>query len=58
MIIMVGYPASGKSSYVKSVLLPKGYVHINRDSMKTMPKCIQAAEAALREGKRVSPEFE
>jgi len=50
---MVGMPASGKSFFVKSVLLPKGYVHINRDTLKTMPKCLQGTELALREGKCV-----
>ena len=53
MIIMVGFPGSGKSSFVKSVLLPKSYTHVNRDTLKTMAKCISAAEIALRDGEKV-----
>ncbi|CAG7733061.1 unnamed protein product [Allacma fusca] len=53
MIIMVGYPGSGKSEFVKSVLLPKAYVHINRDTLKTAAKCRSVAESALESGMSV-----
>jgi bifunctional polynucleotide phosphatase/kinase len=53
MIIMVGYPGSGKSSFVKSVLLPKSYNHINRDTLTDINKCLSAADIALREGRKV-----
>ena len=39
MIIMVGTPASGKSTFVKKYLLPHGYAHVNRDTLKTPEKC-------------------
>jgi bifunctional polynucleotide phosphatase/kinase len=47
MIVMVGCPASGKSSYVKNVIVPKGYAYVNRDTLKTPAKCLSAAENAL-----------
>jgi bifunctional polynucleotide phosphatase/kinase len=53
MIIMVGYPGSGKTELVKSVLLPKAYVHINRDTLKTASKCKSVAESALESGMSV-----
>nr|CAB3264977.1 bifunctional polynucleotide phosphatase/kinase [Phallusia mammillata] len=53
VIVMVGYPASGKSSFVKNNILPKGYVHVNRDTMKTWQKCVAACKQALASGKSV-----
>ncbi|KAG4087239.1 polynucleotide kinase 3 phosphatase-domain-containing protein [Neocallimastix lanati (nom. inval.)] len=47
MIIFVGYPGSGKSHFAKKYLLPKGYVHINQDTLKTADKCLKAAENEL-----------
>ena len=47
IIVMVGCPASGKSTFAKTYLLPKGYAHINRDTLSTMPKCKAAATKAL-----------
>lgn len=47
MIIMVGMPGSGKSYFVKTHLLPHGYVHINQDTLKTKVKCLEAAKNTL-----------
>ena len=41
MVIMVGCPASGKSTFRKRYLEPHGYVAVNRDTMGTMQKCIK-----------------
>lgn len=46
--IMVGFPASGKSTFVKNKL--PTHVHISGDVLKTMPKMIQAAKVALTHG--------
>lgn len=54
MIVMVGCPGSGKSSFVKSDIIPKDYTHVNRDTLKTAAKCMSVAEDALQSGKSVS----
>lgn len=53
VIVCVGYPASGKSSFVKKHLVPKGYVYINQDTLKTRDKCVVACQKALAEKKSV-----
>eukprot|EP00301_Raphidiophrys_heterophryoidea_P009772 c1456_g1_i1.p1 GENE.c1456_g1_i1~~c1456_g1_i1.p1 ORF type:complete len:470 (-),score=145.51 c1456_g1_i1:100-1443(-) len=53
MIIMVGPPASGKSTFVKRCLVPHGYVRVNQDLLKTEAKCRKVAQEALDEGKSV-----
>jgi len=37
----------------KIFLVSKGYVHINRDTLKTKPKCLKNTEEAVAEGKSV-----
>lgn len=51
LIIMVGLPASGKSTFAERYLVPKGYVRINRDTLGTQQKCQSAVKAALSSGK-------
>lgn len=53
VILMVAMPASGKSTFCKKHLLPRGYVHVNRDTLKTKEKCMKVMENALSEGKSV-----
>ncbi|XP_038049608.1 bifunctional polynucleotide phosphatase/kinase-like [Patiria miniata] len=53
LIIMVGIPASGKSSFVRKYLLPHGYSHVNRDTLNTPAKCIAATKEAIKSGKSV-----
>ncbi|KAI8091750.1 polynucleotide kinase 3 phosphatase-domain-containing protein [Thamnidium elegans] len=53
LIICVGYPASGKSSFVKTHVVPHGYVYVNQDTLKTRDKCVKACKQALSEGKSV-----
>jgi len=54
MIINIGYPGSGKTTFTKKLISvhPK-YVHINRDTLKTMSKCLKVAEASIKAGKGV-----
>jgi len=53
LIVMVGMQASGKSSFVRKYLVPKGYVRINRDTLKTQEKCVSEAKKALSSGSSV-----
>lgn len=53
MIIMVGIPGSGKSSFVKKFIKPQNYEIINRDTFKTMPLCLSECTKYLKSGKSV-----
>jgi len=53
MILMVGCPASGKSTFVVRNVEPKGYTRVNRDLLGDLNKCKSAAKAALANGKSV-----
>eukprot|EP00118_Oscarella_pearsei_P004096 m.17042 g.17042 ORF g.17042 m.17042 type:complete len:581 (+) comp27275_c0_seq3:32-1774(+) len=63
VIVMVGYPGSGKSTFAKKHLIPKGYSSISRDTLGSWQKCVQVAEEMLKKGKSVvidntSPDIE
>lgn len=49
LIILVGFPGSGKSHFAKTHL--KGYEIINRDTLNSMQKCVQTVQDALQKGK-------
>jgi len=51
MVLMVGAPGSGKSTFCVNYL-PK-YVRVNRDTLKTKEKCYKVADEALSQGKSV-----
>ncbi|XP_043939340.1 bifunctional polynucleotide phosphatase/kinase [Protopterus annectens] len=53
VVVAVGYPASGKSSFFKDFLISDGYVYVNRDTLGTWQKCVAGCEEALRNGKSV-----
>ncbi|XP_041357024.1 uncharacterized protein F21D5.5-like [Gigantopelta aegis] len=53
IVIMVGPPASGKSSLRKRYFEPQGYVAVNKDTMGTQAKCVKVAKEALAKGKSV-----
>ncbi|EJD05401.1 PNK3P-domain-containing protein [Fomitiporia mediterranea MF3/22] len=50
IVIFVGPPASGKTSLFESSFQPAGYEHVNQDTLGSRPKCLKAAEAAIRKG--------
>jgi bifunctional polynucleotide phosphatase/kinase len=49
MIVFIGAPASGKSTFWKTHLAE--YVRVNNDTLKSKDKCIRAAQQALASGK-------
>jgi bifunctional polynucleotide phosphatase/kinase len=53
LIIMIGRPASGKSTFTETYLVPKGYARVNRDTLKTMPKCLKVCKEELDKGNSV-----
>ncbi|KAK7882829.1 hypothetical protein WMY93_029003 [Mugilogobius chulae] len=54
VIVAVGYPASGKSTFFHSHVIPKGYVYVNRDTLGSWQSCVAACERALKEGRSVA----
>ncbi|WVQ70553.1 polynucleotide kinase 3'-phosphatase [Cryptococcus sp. DSM 104548] len=53
VVLFVGYPASGKSSFYSKHFKPKGYGHVNQDTLRTREKCLLVAEQELSKGKSV-----
>jgi len=53
LVLFVGCPASGKSTFAKKHFVPSGYIHVNQDTLKTKEKCIKAAREAIGNGKSV-----
>mmetsp|Transcript_31790 Transcript_31790/g.43625 ORF Transcript_31790/g.43625 Transcript_31790/m.43625 type:complete len:961 (+) Transcript_31790:2-2884(+) len=52
MVIFVGPPGSGKSTYFKQHF-SDSYERVNRDTLKTMPKCMARARELLKAGRCV-----
>jgi DNA 3'-phosphatase len=53
LIVFVGMPGSGKSTFAKKYLEPHGYVIVNQDTLKSRKACCRMAEQLLLEGKSV-----
>lgn len=47
VIVMVGFPGSGKSFFTKKYLEEKGYTIANRDKLGTWQKCVSVMEREL-----------
>ncbi|KAJ8369059.1 hypothetical protein SKAU_G00090870 [Synaphobranchus kaupii] len=54
VIVAVGFPASGKSTFFHTHIIPKGYVYVNRDTLGSWQQCVSACERALKEGRSVA----
>ncbi|XP_071958472.1 bifunctional polynucleotide phosphatase/kinase-like [Antedon mediterranea] len=53
VIVLVGSPASGKSTFVATHLSKHNYVHVNRDMLGSWQKCVAECSKALKSGKSV-----
>lgn len=53
MVIMVGFPASGKSTIRTNCFEPHGYIAVNRDTLGTSQKCLKVTKESLMGGKSV-----
>ncbi|KAF9976809.1 hypothetical protein BGZ73_007716 [Actinomortierella ambigua] len=54
LILFVGPPASGKSSFASKHILPLNrYEYVNQDTLKTRDKCLKAVEESLKASKSV-----
>ena len=53
VILFIGPPASGKTTFYRKHLQPQGYVHINRDTLGSWQKCVTECEKAIELGKSV-----
>ena len=53
VIIMVGYPGSGKSTLIDEIFTPAGYFIAHGDEYKTSAKMIKAADLPCKDGKSI-----
>lgn len=53
VIINVGLPGSGKSTFTENYIVPKNYIYVNQDTLKTKAKCIKLVESSIKNGKSV-----
>ena len=51
VVIFVGMPSTGKSSFYHKYFKAEGYVHINQDTIGTRAKCVKAVEETIKDGK-------
>ncbi|KAJ2719928.1 hypothetical protein GGI07_004916 [Coemansia sp. Benny D115] len=51
LVLLVGQPASGKSTFATKHLEPLGFERINMDTLKTSKKCHDAVKSGLASGK-------
>lgn len=53
LVMFVGPPAAGKSTFFRKNLEPLGYERVNQDQLKTKEKCVKVARELLSQGKNV-----
>ncbi|KAF8197422.1 polynucleotide kinase 3 phosphatase-domain-containing protein [Pholiota molesta] len=50
VVLFVGYPCMGKSTFYRRYFQPAQYLHINQDTLKTREKCVKALQEAMKAG--------
>ncbi|XP_063157007.1 bifunctional polynucleotide phosphatase/kinase isoform X2 [Candoia aspera] len=53
LVVAVGFPAAGKSTFLKRHLASVGYVYVNQDTLGSWKKCVALCETSLQAGKSV-----
>ena len=53
VIVFVGFPASGKTTFYEKIMKPNGYVHVNRDTLGSWQKCVSLCEQELCRGRKI-----
>ncbi|XP_007941051.1 bifunctional polynucleotide phosphatase/kinase [Orycteropus afer afer] len=53
VVVAVGFPGAGKSTFLKKHLVSAGYVYVNRDTLGSWQRCVTLCEASLKQKKRV-----
>ena len=53
IVLFVGYPASGKSTFYENYLKNNGYEHVNQDELKTLAKCLTLTKKYIKEKKSI-----
>jgi hypothetical protein len=54
IVLFVGSPGAGKSTFYRQNLKPLGFERVNQDALKTKEKCLRVAAAFLEDGKSVT----
>ncbi|XP_043847635.1 bifunctional polynucleotide phosphatase/kinase [Dromiciops gliroides] len=52
IVVAVGFPAAGKSTFLQEHLVSAGYVYANRDTLGSWQKCVAVCTEALKAGGR------
>uniref|UniRef100_F7D7W2 Polynucleotide kinase 3'-phosphatase n=1 Tax=Monodelphis domestica TaxID=13616 RepID=F7D7W2_MONDO len=52
IVVAVGFPAAGKSTFLQEHLVSSGYVYANRDTLGSWQKCVAVCTEALKAGGR------
>ncbi|XP_064360608.1 bifunctional polynucleotide phosphatase/kinase, partial [Dromaius novaehollandiae] len=54
VVVAVGFPGAGKTTFLQRHLVPAGYTYVNRDTLGSWQRCVAACEAALAQGRSVA----
>ncbi|XP_071657207.1 bifunctional polynucleotide phosphatase/kinase isoform X2 [Patagioenas fasciata] len=53
VVVAVGFPGAGKSTFLKRHFVPAGYAHVSRDALGSWQRCVAACAAALAQKRAV-----